>query len=433
MKQRPRLRRVIVLALAAYAIALLLVVWLHGHLVNTRVESMVWQTMLEGERAQLSQRLEPSERPDWSDPERFYWYDEHRNAPIPEPFQALPAGVHDGIDVGSRRFVVRVEHTPQGRVILALDTTDIRHQALAMAGLLGVSVILVIVLLTLISFYGVDRLLRPLVRIADQVEGLQPGDRTRPIEVDGRAAHEAFIIAEAINAFTARIQAHIERERNFIDLASHELRTPIAVMAGANEVMLAHPDVTPSLRRHLERSSHIVTQMQDMVEALLTLARSPQRLLATAESVHLASLVREVVADHQHLCAGKTLSIDLQLDESQSISAPPRIPYIAIGNLLRNAIENSDHGVIRLTSVPAGLMIDDPGQGMDAVQVSQLYTRMVRDGLRNSGGIGIDLIMRICEHLGWRLQLTSVRGGGTRASLYFHRPAPLPALQAEAG
>lgn len=416
---RPRLRRVIVLALAAYAVSLSLVVWLHGQLVNTRVESIVWQSMLDGERAYMNQRRAPDARLDWSDPELFYWYDEHSNAPIPEPFQQLAAGVHDGIKVGSRRFAARVEQTPQGRVILALDTTDIHHQGLAVASVMAASVILVVLLLTLISFYGVDRLLRPLVRIADQVEGLQPGERDRHIEVDGRAAHEAFIIAEAINAFTDRIQAHIERERNFIDMASHELRTPIAVMAGANEVLLAHPDVTPGLRRHLERSSHIVAQMQDMVEALLTMARSPQRLLASSETVNLAALVRELVADHQHLCAGKSLSIEMSLDESQSISAPPRIPYVAIGNLLRNAIENSDHGVIQIASTPGGLVIDDPGQGMDAVQMSELYTRMVRDGLRNSGGIGIDLIMRICEHLGWRLQLESVPGRGTRAALLF--------------
>lgn len=419
MKRRPRLRRVIVLALAAYAVALSVVVWVHGRVINTRVESLVWQSMLDGERSHMNQRLTPEARLDWSDPELFYWYDEHRNAPIPEPFQKLAAGTHDGIKVGSRRFVARVEQTPQGRVILALDTTDVQRQGLAVASVMAASVILIVVLLTLISFYGVDKLLRPLVRIADQVEGLQPGERERHIEVDARAAHEAFIIAEAINAFTDRIQAHMERERNFIDMASHELRTPIAVMAGANEVLLAHPDVTPGLRRHLERSRHIVAQMQDMVEALLTMARSPQRLLDSSEPVHLASLVREVVADHQHLCAGKALSIDVTLDEAQSLSAPPRIPYVAIGNLLRNAIENSDHGAIHVSSVPGGLVIDDPGQGMDPVQMSELYTRMVRDGQSNSGGIGIDLIMRICEHLGWRLQLASVPGRGTRASLHF--------------
>lgn len=419
MTRRPRLRRLIVLALVCYTAVLALVVSLHGHFVNEQVESIIWQSMLDGELTYMKRRLAQDPQYDWSDPELFYWYDESRDRNIPEPFQQLSEGVHEEITVGSRQFVVLVEEAPQGRVMMALDVTDIEQRELAVAGVMVVSIILVVVLLTVISFYGVDRLLRPLVRIADQVEGLQPGDAGPPIEVDPRAAHETFIIAEAINGFTGRIQSHIERERKFINMASHELRTPIAAMAGANEVLLAHPDVTPELRRHLLRSNHIVAQMQDLVEVLLAMARSPQRLLASAEQVLLADIVRQVVADHQHLCAGKALTIDVSLDESQSVFAAPHIPQVAIGNLLRNAIENSDHGVIQVRSVPQGLIIEDPGQGMDAVQLSELYTRMVREGQHNSGGIGIELIMQICEHFGWRLQFQSVPGRGTRASLYF--------------
>ncbi|HEY9253139.1 MAG TPA: ATP-binding protein, partial [Stenotrophomonas sp.] len=91
----------------------------------------------------------------------------------------------------------------------------------------------------------------------------------------------------------------------------------------------------------------------------------------------------------------------------------------AIGNLLRNAIENSDRGTIRIVlSAPATVRIEDPGHGMSPEEISAIYARMARGNHSGRGaGIGLDLIGRLCEHLGWQLQFESVEGRGTIASL----------------
>lgn len=96
----------------------------------------------------------------------------------------------------------------------------------------------------------------------------------------------------------------------------------------------------------------------------------------------------------------------------------------AIGNLLRNAIENSDRGVIRIAlSRPGVVRIEDPGHGMTPEEVSAIYTRMARGNARPGSGIGLDLIARLCEHLGWQLDLDSSAGQGTLAILDMSRSA----------
>jgi hypothetical protein len=57
---------------------------------------------------------------------------------------------------------------------------------------------------------------------------------------------------------------------------------------------------------------------------------------------------------------------------------------------------------------------------MAPVEMSRIYTRMAKSGQSTSGGIGIDLIMRICAHFGWKLDFESVVGRGTKAILSFH-------------
>jgi hypothetical protein len=54
------------------------------------------------------------------------------------------------------------------------------------------------------------------------------------------------------------------------------------------------------------------------------------------------------------------------------------------------------------------------------MEISRIYTRMANSGQSTSGGIGIDLIMRICSHFGWKLDFESAVGRGTKATLIFH-------------
>ena len=65
------------------------------------------------------------------------------------------------------------------------------------------------------------------------------------------------------------------------------------------------------------------------------------------------------------------------------------------------------------------MVIDDPGHGMSPEEVSTIYARMARAPRRDGGGIGLDLIARLCEHLGWRLVIESGLEAGTRTTLSF--------------
>jgi len=423
MSHRPRLKKLIVVSIACYTILLSITVALHGHLVNEHVESLIWESMLKTEMAYIKQKVTQDPEYNWSNQDVFHWYDETRRHTIPAVFQTLPAGLHDEIKVGAKQFAVLIEGEAPGRKILALDITDLEHREFMLTASIAASTILVISVLTLFSLYSVNRLLHPLTRIADEIATLRPDGEGRKIQVGDKDSHETFIVAAAINSFTDRIREHVERERNFINMASHELRTPIAVMSGVTEVILEHPDTTPSLQPHLLRAKHIINQMEDLVTILLALARAPDRLIYNAENIDVRDEVPSIVADHEHLCQGKELSIVAEITSPLPVVAPRHIVRVAIGNLLRNAIENSDRGIIHIYSdKPGTITIDDPGQGMTSWEISKIYTRMAKSGQRVSGGIGIDLIMRICNHFGWKLAFESSIARGTKAMLSFHSP-----------
>jgi signal transduction histidine kinase len=151
------------------------------------------------------------------------------------------------------------------------------------------------------------------------------------------------------------------------------------------------------------------------------LAKDPARLAASDDQVALEQLLPEIVDDHRPLCADKQLALALDPLPAVAVRAPLPIVQAAIGTLLRNAIEHSDRGEVRITLRPDAVVeIVDPGHGMSPEEIAALYARHARGEGRDGGGIGLALVARLCAHLGWRLAITAAGDGpGTRVTLDF--------------
>ena len=276
----------------------------------------------------------------------------------------------------------------------------------------------------LIAAWGLGRLLQPFTQLKSHIEALRPGVPGQRIPQDAGESREIRAIAEALNDLLERNERFIERERRFIDTASHELRTPIAVIAGATSLALEDPALPDVARGRIERAARTARDMERLVSLLLVLAKSPERLARASEPVALETLIPEIVRDHLHLAADRRLRIDIRPLAPCIVHAPPLVVRAAIGNLLRNALENSDAGVIGVgLEADATVVIDDPGHGMTPLETSRLHAQLARGGERGPGGIGMELLGRLCEHLDWRLHFESVPGRGTRSVLEIAPPA----------
>jgi len=420
MTHRPTLRRKLLGWLALYLGLLTLVVFGAAYYVHEHAEHAVWSALLDSELdstlAQL--RHDPDYR--WQDTDTLSFFSAHHGRPIPDALAHLLPGLHDDIDIDERPRVILVGDTHDfGRVMLALDISDFEEleNFITRWALIAGAAMFIITLL--MAWIGMNRLVRPLARLAERIARLKPERGGQQLDIDPRASAELAIIASAVNDYIERNDRFFERERAFISTASHELRTPLATISGATELALEQPDVSPRTRQQLQRVRSTAAGVEQLIRLLLILARDPARLAALSEPVALDHLLPEIVADHQHLSAGKELSVEIDtLAADVTILAPVGMVQVAVGNLLRNAIENSDRGVIALSiSADAILTIEDPGHGMPPEQVAAVYASTAKGERTYRSGIGLDLIQRLCEHLGWRLEIASTPGRGTRVRL----------------
>ncbi|MDG2524932.1 HAMP domain-containing sensor histidine kinase [Stenotrophomonas sp. HITSZ_GD] len=420
MARKPRaLRRQVTLWLVAYAALISLAVFVHGYIVNEQAEQLTWHSLLKSELDHFVQRS--AEDPDyhWTDSRTVQLFGDDEDSPPPPAYAGLQPGLHDGIAYEGRDKVLLVQDVNGRRLVLALDITELQQHENRLGLWMVASNLLAIVLLGLLVGWGMGRVVKPLSEMAERIRGLQPDCPGQRVALDPRASSEQTVITEALNDYLGRNDQFVQRERAFINSASHELRTPIAVIDGASELGLAQDDVPAPVRHQLLRIRQTASGVEQLLALLLVLAKDPARLARSSDEVRLDQLLPEIVADHRHLSADKDLRIVLQAQVPARLFAPVTILQAAIGNLLRNAIENSDRGTIHIAlSAPATVRIEDPGHGMSPEEISAIYARMARgDQGGRVAGIGLDLIGRLCEHLGWTLSFESVEGRGTIASL----------------
>ena len=415
------LRQRILQWLFLYAVLVCGAVVAGGYIIHERVEHLAWDSLLRTELDHFGQRTQDNPVYRWQDTDTLRLFGVDGTPPVPSDLQSLGPGLHDDQSVDGVNSVVLVDQVNGRPVAMALDLSSFEGVegtiTLAIAG----GTVIVVVLLGLLVMWGLNRVVEPLTSLSRQVAELRPEVPGQRVAVPEGASAEVVVIADAFSGYLQRNQQFVEREQAFIGTASHELRTPVAVIAGAAELALEQSDVPLLARNQILRIHRTARSVEELINLLLMLARDPARLAAVSERMALEQLLPQIVEDHRHLTRDKDLDLALGPLPHCEIVAPAAIVQAAVGNLLRNAIENSDRGRIRVwLQADATVVIEDPGHGMSPEEISAIYARVARGGGgRDGGGIGLELIARLCDHLGWELSFSSPENGGTLTTLGF--------------
>ena len=418
MRSRSLLKHRILRWLFIYAVLLSAAVLAGGYVIHERVEHLAWESLLRSELDYYGQRIQANPGYRWRDTDTLRLFGVAGAPPLPVNLTSLELGLHDDMVLDGVNSVVLIEQIDGKPVAMALNLTQFEGVEGIIPATVAAGTVIVILILGLVVMWRLGLVIQPLAMLARQIEELKPAEPDQKVVLDADASTELVVIAEAFNDYLRRNQSFVEREHAFIAISSHELRTPIAVIAGASELVLDQADVPSAARNQVARIHRTARKVEQLISLLLTLAKDPSRLPDSSDRVALDQLLPEIVEDHRHLTRDKDLTLVLEAMPACEIVAPLTIVQAAIGNLLRNAIENSDRGEIRISlQADATVVIEDPGHGMSPEEISEIYARLARGGGRDGGGIGLELISRLCEHLGWKLAFSSVPGRGTRTTL----------------
>ena len=101
------------------------------------------------------------------------------------------------------------------------------------------------------------------------------------------------------------------------------------------------------------------------------------------------------------------------------VKAIPELVTIALSNLLRNACQHTEQGTITVSLTAYHIVVEDSGAGLPEVVRVRLFDRFVRgeDDFGGGSGLGLSIVKRVTEHLGWGIQHDPGSNGGSRFTL----------------
>lgn len=341
------------------------------------------------------------------------------NQTVSAQIRGLPNGVHDvRTDLGVFKAAVRKDEDLWAFLIYDVsDNQKLKKQLI-------VALVGVVLLFSLLSFtlgaWSSRRVMKPVTDLADRLNMLSE-ERASERLSHHFADDEVGQLAQALDSYADRLHHLVERDREFNADVSHELRSPLTVIIGATELLLAQPDLDPKVRTRLLRIARAARQSADITTALLHMVRAEQGIDQDSAAQNVSQIVNDVVHLYEPLIGNKELKLLVREEDRVSVIAPESVVAVTVGNLIGNAIRYTASGEVVITIGNGRAVVEDTGPGIPEEELEHVFERHYR-GQNISGkgaGLGLAIVRRLCELYGWSIHFSNRASGGLRAELRF--------------
>lgn len=369
-------------------------------LVNNRLEKIATQLIDQYQRHLLLSAVE----------DNFYVNDE-----IPPEFRHLRPGVHE-IHSSAGEMTVCIRVIGNDVFAIADDTSDFATIEKLTRIALGVGFVASLLLAILLGLLSARRIVAPVTALADAIERDDPSSTLPSLQSND----EIGMLARAYAKRTTQLHGFLADEKLFTGDVSHELRTPLTVILGAAELLKVRLAQTPAEQEVAERIRRVASETSERVGALLLLSQSPAALQSSQMS--MTHLLDREVERYQPMLADKPVHMIFDGgNEEIWIHASAELVGIAVGNLIRNACQYTERGVIRITLRSTQMSIEDEGPGLPENVRARLFQRFVRGQQHQhvGSGLGLAIVKRVVDHLGWQIRHEATATGGSRFIVQF--------------
>jgi two-component system, OmpR family, sensor histidine kinase TctE len=457
---RPSLRRTLLTNLVAPAIVLAVVLGIGGMVLIHRVIETTHDRLLDGSVLAIAERVgvEDGELTvdlpqvalgmlESQSHDSIYYSVTYRGAlitgykdlPLAE-FERLKTGEtghHDGVYRGKPVRIAAQARQVYGRpglVLVAVAETVQARRAVEREMLVGLAILeaVLISLIGCLGWYAVDRGLRPLGELKQDIDarGIHGGPNLSPLDLS-RVPQEALAPALAVNSLLQRLDQAIGLVRRFTADASHQMRTPLAILRTHLDLVRRLGSDTPAGQSALNEVDSAINRLERLIEQLVALARADETNIAqpSVADVDLNAVAFNILSERAPNALAR--DIDVQFDRCDA-PATVRGNSLLIGELLANLVDNAiryNHagGVvfvrIVVDSTTARVEIEDTGPGIPIAHLARVFERFYRIPMTNGpdgSGLGLAIVKALSDRLGADVVLSPrAEGQGLLACVSF--------------
>jgi len=318
--------------------------------------------------------------------------------------------------------------TQAGLFEAALALGPIQRTASNVATTLSAAGLLALAIMLPLAYFATRRALSPLRRMALDAAEISHARPGRRIDYDG-PGDELGSLADSLNSMLSRLENAFDDQRRFVADASHELRTPVAVVRGNVELLRSGKATGAEADESLVMIEAEAVRMTRLLDEMLALARleNPDRL--QFQPLDAATLVEE--------CAARARTLgERSIDQAGScdmwVDGDPDLLERALLNLVKNAVAHTHPGGrIVLACEQSGsrvlISVTDDGPGIPADELGRVFDRFYRaqgsrrDDATGGAGLGLAIVRRLVELHGGTVRAENVAPHGARFTIELPR------------
>jgi|SRR5215469_5803183 len=281
------------------------------------------------------------------------------------------------------------------------------------------AVLSLIVIVSALAWVAVQRVWRPVSRLAQLVGNWDEGKGNldsllQSERFSRRADADVAALTRGFHAFIRRIAGYNERERNFTRDASHELRSPLTVIKMSTDMLSDEANLSDFGQRSVQRIRRASREMEALVEALLILAREADN--GQGEQVFVVNdVLRDELIDAREMLHGHLIDLQFEEPASFALHGSPRVFAVLCWQLIRHASQYTGQGTVLVTVLPGAVSVTaSAGADHDPTAPEQQ-------------GFEYAIARRISERFAWPLHLRVQGGNRYVAEIRFPKPLPVPA------
>ena len=351
-----------------------------------------------------------------------------KNSTLMQHWQEITVEEQAEIEVGNSKIgsviykaePIKTTEKVMGVFIVVHLSAGERNEALNSFNIVIQVLVLMILFASLLAWFAAGKVLAPLRNLSETVKSISESDLSQRINIQGKG--EVAQLGRTFNAMMERLETAFDTQRNFINDAGHELKTPITIIRGHLELMDDDPQ---EQQKTINLVMDELDRMSRLVGDLVLLAKTERPDFLQLETIDLASFNTELFKKIQAL-GQRNWRLD-NTSDGQIIGDRQRLTQ-AIINLANNAVQHTavnDLIVFGSTFKPnkVEFWITDTGEGIpvgDQKHIFERFARVKNSRRRSPGsGLGLAIVKAIIEAHGGHIHLQSSLGVGSTFMLIF--------------
>lgn len=287
-------------------------------------------------------------------------------------------------------LTVRMSLVNNDDLVMAIGLVQITLSVLLIAGLL------------LLNRSLSKRLWKPFYKTLDQLKAYEL-DKSESIPIEPSKIVEFNDLNKTVSHLTERNRKVFLNQKEFIENASHELQTPIAIFQSKIDTLMQSPNLTQTEADTLSELESSAQRMSRLNKNLLLLSKIDNDQFLPTESVDVSALIQNQITNLQPMAQLEGISITSNLSALEITSNRTLIEVLA-SNILHNAIRYSEkESKIVVSLHHQHFSVSNKGSKLriDAAKLTERFSKESSDP--NSSGLGLAIVKKICDTLGYKL------------------------------